>query len=221
VNGETLIRFEEEVVLPSGKRMFCLISATPYFDSHGKLKGIMEDITDISQRKVLEDELLRRSTTDELTGLFNRRGFFEMAERELLMAKRSKDPIALFFVDLDNMKAINDGLGHEEGDKALVETARILRNAFRKTDILCRLGGDEFVIMAVKAGLDLYAALLRRVETLVEEYNASREPNSFELAMSLGSVYYDPDRHNHLEDLLAEADSLMYKIKQEKHRNHA
>lgn len=215
-SGETHVTLETEKTLPSGRKMFCLLSASPYFDSHGRLKGIMEDLTDITRRKALEDELLKRSLTDELTGLYNRRGFFDVAERDLLKARRHGEGASLFFIDLDNLKTLNDTRGHEEGDRAIVSTALILKSTFRKTDVLCRLGGDEFVVFTVRPGEDHFACVQKRLDETIAEYNGSRERGEFRIEMSMGCVLFDPERHPSLEALLAEADALMYEIKQGK-----
>lgn len=215
-NGETSVTFEAENTLPSGKTMFCLVSASPYFDSHGKLKGIMEDLTNITLRKKLEDKLLQNARTDELTGLYNRRGFFDVAGRDLLKAQRQKEGAALFYVDLDNLKKLNDTRGHEEGDKAIVDAAGILKAAFRKTDVISRIGGDEFVVFTVSAGENHIECLQSRLEKKKADFNSLREPGDFRVEMSVGAVSYDPDKHLTLEDLLGEADALMYGIKQKK-----
>jgi diguanylate cyclase (GGDEF)-like protein/PAS domain S-box-containing protein len=215
-NGETHVSLESENTLPSGKKMFCLVSASPYFDSHGKLKGIMEDLTDITRRKSLEDEILARSLTDELTGLYNRRGFFDVAERDLLKARRNHLGASVFFIDLDNLKTLNDTQGHEEGDRAIIDTANILKQTFRNTDVLCRLGGDEFVVFTEKPGEDHIQCVLKRLEKTTAEFNGMKAPGAFRLEMSVGCVLFDPERHPSLESLLAEADALMYEIKQKK-----
>ena len=89
--------------------------------------------------------------TDELTGLYNRRGFFNVAEQQIRLAFRMKKELLLFFIDLDHFKKINDEYGHRAGDQALVDLTGILKATFRDSDILGRVGGDEFVVMAFEA----------------------------------------------------------------------
>jgi len=99
-------------------------------------------VRDISDRKKAEEELLALSITDPLTGLYNRRGFLTFAQQQLKMAERTMKGLTILFADLDGMKWINDNLGHLEGDKALIETAQVLREIFRESDIIGRIGGD-------------------------------------------------------------------------------
>jgi PAS domain S-box-containing protein len=102
---------------------------------------------DITERKNYEAQLHQLSISDELTGLFNRRGFMALAEKHLKMAQRGGKDIFLLYADFDNMKLINDSLGHAAGDNALVETATILKNTFRQADLIGRVGGDEFIVL--------------------------------------------------------------------------
>ncbi|MGZ7046480.1 MAG: sensor domain-containing diguanylate cyclase, partial [Candidatus Aminicenantales bacterium] len=163
-------------------------------------------------RKRKEDELRERTLTDELTGLNNRRGFFTLAEQQLKIANRSKKEMFLFFADLDGLKIINDTFGHDEGDKALVETASLLRDAFRESDIIARIGGDEFVTLAVDVGDARPATLARRIGDRFAERNA-KPGQRFVLSISHGIVCYDPEKPCSAQDLVSEADKLMYEDK--------
>ena len=100
-------------------------------------------------REKLEEELLSLSITDPLTGLHNRRGFLSLAEQQLKLSDRNKRGMQLYFADLDGLKWINDTLGHEEGDKALIEAATVFKETFRTSDIIARLGGDEYAALAI------------------------------------------------------------------------
>lgn len=100
--------------------------------------GIIRNIT---SRKQYEEEIRTLSITDQLTGLYNRRGFIALVEQQLKIVERTKDGAILLFADLDGLKWINDNLGHNKGDEALVETASILKEIFRKSDIIARMGG--------------------------------------------------------------------------------
>lgn len=149
--------------------------------------------------------------TDDLTGLHNRRGFFALAQQQLALAQRQGEPCLLFFADLDNMKAINDSLGHSHGDQALQDTAHVLRRTFRASDILARIGGDEFAVLAVEADQSSTDAILQRLENGLR---AHRElGREFELAISTGWVLCDPERPEDMESLLFRADRAMYEEK--------
>lgn len=163
-------------------------------------------------RKRKEDALREMSLTDELTGLHNRRGFFTLADQQLKIANRSKKEMVLYYADLDGLKSINDTFGHDEGDKALVETAALLRDAFRESDIIARMGGDEFVALVVDAADMRPDTLAQRVQEKFEARNA-RPGRRFVLSISHGLVRYDPEQPCSTPDLVTRADKLMYEDK--------
>jgi diguanylate cyclase (GGDEF)-like protein/PAS domain S-box-containing protein len=177
------------------------------------IQAIVRDITD---EKRAEEALKTMSLVDDLTGLYNRRGFLTLAVQEIKSIDRMKQKIYLIYVDLDDLKHINDTFGHLAGDKALIDTAHILRGSFRGPDILARIGGDEFVILAkegsMKGGPDL---LLERVRRNIKIHN-EKTKNFYRISLSMGTVAYDPDQPIPLETLLIEADTLMYRDKQRK-----
>jgi diguanylate cyclase (GGDEF)-like protein len=160
--------------------------------------------------------LLEQATTDELTGLLNRRGFLRMAEPELRRAQVGLRPLTLVYVDVDGLKALNDEAGHEAGDALLVETAALLRAAFRSTDVLARLGGDEFVVLT--RGLHGDGAIIRqRIARLSQTLHRSGA-QSREISLSAGVILAAPCAVPALDDLLNRADKAMYEIKQAKAR---
>jgi diguanylate cyclase (GGDEF)-like protein/PAS domain S-box-containing protein len=167
------------------------------------------------QRTRTENELLDLSLVDELTKVYNRRGFLTLSEQQLKVAHRTRKEMALFYVDLDDLKKINDSSGHEEGDAALVETAEVLKDAFRDSDIIARLGGDEFAVLAIDVAEGKAASLVRRIRERLQIRNA-RSGIAYPLALSLGISRYDPDKPCTLQDLLAQADRKMYQEKMSK-----
>ena len=120
--------------------------------------------------------------------------------------------MALFYIDLDDLKKINDSSGHEEGDAALVETAEVLKDAFRDSDIIARLVGDEFAALAIDVAEGKVAALSRRLCERLEARNG-REGMPYPLSFSLGVARYDPDRPCSIQELLTQADRKMYQEK--------
>jgi diguanylate cyclase (GGDEF)-like protein/PAS domain S-box-containing protein len=163
-------------------------------------------------RKRKEDELREMSLTDELTGLNNRRGFFTLADQQLKIANRSKNEMFVLYADLDGLKMINDTFGHDEGDKALIETAALLREAFRESDIIARVGGDEFVVLVVEATDVKTDTLAHRIREKFGERNA-RAGLRFTLSISFGIVCYDPDKPCSAQEVVHQADKLMYEDK--------
>jgi diguanylate cyclase (GGDEF)-like protein len=155
------------------------------------------------------------SIIDELTGLYNRRGFLTLADQQIKISNGTGQSLLLVFADVDGLKAINDNLGHHRGDLALMEAAHVLREAFRETDILGRLGGDEFVALLACAADINEESLTKRFQETMDEHNSFIE-RSFKLSISIGIALYDPHSPCSAVDLLVNADSLMYKQKKEK-----
>jgi len=157
----------------------------------------------------LQDHLRELSITDELTGLSNRRGFFAFAQQQMKHARRDGERMVLFFADLDELKIINDTFGHEAGDRALVDAARIFVETFRNSDIIARMGGDEFAVILGNAPDSGIEAVRNRLEKRLVEYNAQKE-GSFRLAVSVGLTIFDPAKPVSVDDLIRQADEQMY-----------
>ena len=170
---------------------------------------------DITKRKALEEKLQAISITDELTGLYNRRGFFILSQQQLKLARRTGKNALLFFADLDKLKWINDTIGHQEGDMVLFETARILKDTFRGSDIISRMGGDEFAVLAIDINDETAQILLSRLQASIDAYNAL-EARKYTLSLSVGVAQYDPQTPVSLDILISRADALMYEEKRKK-----
>ncbi|MFC6646546.1 GGDEF domain-containing protein [Granulicella cerasi] len=154
--------------------------------------------------------------TDQLTGLYNRRGFMAFAQAHWVKAQKLRTPLLLIYIDLDLFKQINDTHGHKMGDEALKRVGELLMSSFRKSDVIGRMGGDEFAAVALDGSPELAAELCDRIRSEVEATNAKhRYP--FELSLSLGSVVCDPAKQGgSIEDLLAQADEIMYEQKRQR-----
>lgn len=150
---------------------------------------------------------------DELTGLYNRRGWFVLAEHELERARRTASARVLLFVDLDGLKSVNDSLGHREGDRAIADAASVLRAASRASDLVGRLGGDEFVLLLGDDGQA--GAARRRLLDALAAHNA-RSGARFELRLSVGAEVCFPDEACSLDELVHRADAEMYADKASK-----
>lgn len=168
-------------------------------------------------RDRLEDEVLRRSTAearlirmvgeDDLTGLGNRRQFVWQARAALAMARRYRQNVALLLIDIDRFKDVNDGLGHEVGDQALVRVAQILRLMLRETDTAARQGGDEFAVLLPHTGLDAAMLVAERIREAV-----ATDPGPPGLTVSIGCAAADHGRMQ-LSHLLRLADQALYAAK--------
>jgi diguanylate cyclase (GGDEF)-like protein len=168
-------------------------------------------IFDWESRKRIEDA----SITDELTGIHNRRGFLVIAEHQLKIADRTKIGIFILYADIDNFKWINDSFGHKEGDFALREFARILKNVYRKSDVVGRLGGDEFAVIPVGATGDSVEEITNRLQKSFDLYNTTSNRN-YKLSASVGISHYDPKHPCSIDELIVQADKKMYEMKRHK-----
>lgn len=217
--GEKRVDTEVEVPSQDGRVIQCIITAIPYYSQEGELVGVVEGFRDISDRKEMENRLKKISITDELTGLLNRRGFLTMAEKQLQLCERLNRAIYLLYADIDNMKWINDTLGHIIGDQAIVETADLLTNTCRKADLIGigRLGGDEFAVLMFSediASCDDHP-ILDRIGKNIAERNKKAD-SQYTLSISTGIVQYDPDIYSSTEEFISEGDSAMYSCKKKK-----
>ena len=212
--GIEIVQEEAEKKLPDGRNISCIVVATPFYDCDGNRIGIIEDFRDISERKRMERQLQDMAVTDELTGLNNRRGFMALASQQLQYIKRSNSEAFLLFADLDNMKTINDTLGHKAGDLALQATAEMLRAVVRKADIVSRMGGDEFAaLMGTNPAEASEEAVLRRLDVELVKVNQERPPNE-QVSISFGLVR--ATKETTLQQLLSMADAKMYAVKKER-----
>lgn len=178
-------------------------------------KALLASLRDVTENVELRDKLRSLSLTDELTGLYNRRGFLTLARQQLRMAKRNKEELLLLYSDMDGMKWINDNLGHHEGDRAIIDMANILRETFRESDIIARIGGDEFVIIVVGARKDSDQILVRRLQDTLDAHN-SRNNRRYRLSASVGIARHNTEDSYSIDDLLSQADRLMYQQKKDK-----
>jgi len=163
------------------------------------------------------EKLYDISLHDELTGLYNRRGFFTLAEHLLKAAKRQQKGLCMLYCDLDDLKGINDVLGHQKGDWALIDTANILKETFRNSDIIARIGGDEFVVVPIEPAEESLEIVVSRLQQAVEMDNA-KSKRDYVLSISTGTAYFDPLSACTVDELLSQADKSMYKQKRNSHK---
>ena len=219
LHGEKRVDCEVEISTLDGRTVPCIVTAIPYYNPDGELIGVVEGFRDISERKEMENKLKEISITDELTGILNRRGFLSMAEKQLQLGERMGKPMYLLYADIDNMKWINDNLGHVIGDQALVEAATLLKDTCRKADLIGigRLGGDEFAILmfsdAVPSCCD--HPVLDRIDKNIAARNEKNDSH-YTLSISTGIVQYDPKGHTNIEEFISKGDEAMYVCKKER-----
>lgn len=196
---------------PKNERTYDVID-TPFENPDGTVSKL-EILRDITARKRMEERLKSAAVTDDLTGLLNRRGFYTLTEQQCRLADRTGRLMSLLYIDLDGMKMINDQLGHQAGDQALIDVAEILKKTFRRADIIARMGGDEFaVLLAELATPDVESIIVDHVKNNLKMHN-KHSGRSYNLSFSMGITHYDPGKPCSISSLLTRADALMYEDK--------
>jgi diguanylate cyclase (GGDEF)-like protein len=169
-----------------------------------------EHAKELHRRDQVEEELHRISVTDVMAGMLNRHGFFLNAERSFKLARRQGLPSALIFADLDELKAVNDELGHDAGDRLIRDAGRILQASFRDSDVVARLGGDEFATFTLDA--EHPEAILTRIQSNIESFHQRSSP-PYRISLCIGIVQCNPSSDLTLSDYLSLANKRMYERK--------
>ena len=201
-----------------GHTLWVAIAATPFgvADQPGRIYAMYHDI---SARKRAEDELKALLLVDQLTGLHNRRAFITLSEQTLKLATRQERDVLMIFIDVDHLKQINDTHGHLVGDRALIDTARVLRESTREADLVARLGGDEFVALMIVDSDQTAELVCDRITARVDSHNREID-RGYKLSLSLGAKRSTAEG-TMLADLLAQADTALYEQKRGRGRAHA
>ena len=200
---------EERFRTREGAIITCMLSTGPV-TIDGELCAL-SSVIDISERKRMEEEIRDLSLRDPLTGLYNRRGFFTIAEQMIREADRSRARLHLVFLDVDELKHINDSLGHDAGDRALVASADVLRATFREADLIARVGGDEFAVCYLETERREPATVLARLEEHIVDARAASSDLPLDLSWGISTL--EPLTIEALDAALAEADRRMYEQK--------
>jgi diguanylate cyclase (GGDEF)-like protein/PAS domain S-box-containing protein len=206
---------EKRYVHRLGQIVWALNSVSLVRDSDNDPVHFIFQIQDITERKRAEAALQSLSLIDELTGLYNRRGFLAVTEQHLASIRRNQKVAVIIYADLDVLKEINDSMGHQEGDRALVAVAEIFKETFRSSDILARLGGDEFVVLAAIDPEEEAASIKHRLQEQFQAANKRRN-RAYDLSISVGLAHFDDEENHSIEELMASADQAMYEDKRRK-----
>jgi diguanylate cyclase (GGDEF)-like protein/PAS domain S-box-containing protein len=189
-----------------------LVSVTPTHGSGGRLTGFVHVARDISEQKRLEENLREMATTDSLTGLFNRRHFWDLSERELARAKRAYHAVSLLMIDLDHFKSVNDTYGHEVGDRVLKLVADVVLGNLREIDVMGRIGGEEFAVLLPDTGLSDAVMVAERLREAVSREEVASDKGRVSITISIGVAGGSGDPPD-LETLLRQADDALYAAK--------
>lgn len=206
-------RYELCVKKKNGETLWTIVSGTPITNAKGELTGSMRVFTDITERKLAEEQLLHDALHDALTGLANRTLFMHHLRMTIERGKRNKQTLyAVLFLDFDRFKVINDSLGHAEGDKLLKYIARRLEACTRTIDLVARLGGDEFVILLSE--LNETGEALFVAERILNDLKSSFDLGGSEVFISTSiGITLSTSGHLRAEDMLRDADIAMYRAK--------
>jgi diguanylate cyclase (GGDEF)-like protein/PAS domain S-box-containing protein len=228
--GQHIVALEEREVWPDGRVSWVSTTKVPLHNRGGRVVGIFGLSRDITARKLSEErerhqadqlatlagELAQLTLHDELTGLYNRRGFEELGHEAIEGAREVEADVCVLFTDLDGLKAINDGYGHAAGDQALITVANTLRDAVRSTDVVGRIGGDEFAAVLVGLSPSEVKRLCERVRGAIMACRSE-----YPLSASLGVATYCAGKLERLDELLIMADRAMYEGRHSRRRTHS
>ncbi len=202
----TIVRELEEI-------SSALREAKPSKDATGRVAS-HPAVWNAVKHMLVERELRHLALSDDLTCLYNRRGFYAAATQQLKIARRNQKAAALFFCDVNELKTINDTYGHREGDLALVRTADALEEVFRDSDVLARLGGDEFAVLAADLPREHEQTILDRLHATVRA--TGKDEPRYRLSVSVGAAWFDSQNPVALGELMDQADRSMYEQKRKR-----
>ena len=211
VVGEPKIRFYAGYPIRFGEHhlgALCLIDRQPRSFSDEE-RRLLADLAHMAEEELTAEHI---ASTDEMTGLANRRGFEKLAQQVFAMVKRVPMPLSLVYFDLNRFKEINDEHGHAAGDQALRIFAEVLRGTFRESDLEARIGGDEFAVILTNSTRDAARTAIERMRQGLDE-RVHAALLEYPIVFSAGIVEFDEARHETIDDLLEEADAEMYREK--------
>lgn len=195
--------------------MFLMIAFVIYFFTTTLNDAIDEAHHEMQERKIVEEELKKRAVTDFLTGINNRRHFFDLSTIEFSKAVRYKRKISVMIFDIDHFKNVNDTYGHEVGDKVLIHFSQLMAQNIRESDVFARFGGEEFILLMIESGCSSAMAMAERIRYVIEKTPFIDGEIIINLTVSAGVAGEDEIKEGgSLEDLIRKADVALYDAKQ-------
>ena len=181
------------------------------------MEFVSNQVATAIERKRMEEELKKLAHYDTLTGAYNRGYGLELLQRQLKLSNRDKSPLLLAYSDLDNLKDINDEFSHEEGDRVMVQVAKLFKSILREVDIIIRMGGDEFLVIFLDSSLNEIPIIRKRLSKELTRLNQiSKKP--YKIEFSTGFSNYDPANPQSMDELIRIADHKMYEEKKSKNK---
>ncbi|HVW55516.1 MAG TPA: diguanylate cyclase [Rhizobiaceae bacterium] len=194
-----------DIKMGDGKVVRCHVTCLP----EGGRMLIYSDVTDIVRAA---EELERLATVDGMTGIYNRRHFLNLADREWERARRYQRPISFLMIDIDHFKNINDSFGHQVGDAVIVHLAEVARGCKRDADVLARVGGEEFALLLPETGLEEAMIVAERLRVEVSQTKFPLMPAQIESTISIGAASA-ADHMREFSILMRTADEALYEAK--------
>lgn len=213
INSEKVVEKEVVLVTSSKEERILDVKKIPLFEKNGNIRGIIIAGWDITDRKKYEEELHLYATTDAMTGVLNRRTGLEMLDQHIRIAKRRPMKFTICYVDINNLKYVNDNFGHHDGDFMILKVVETIKANLREADIVCRLGGDEFMIIFIDCNETQARAIMERITKALDDYNKKKE-KPYLITVSKGFAEYIPGEDINAEELIALADIEMYRDKE-------
>lgn len=198
-----------------GKEHFFEIDSVLLNDPPGKNTRILKSIRDITKEKRMQKKLKVLATIDSLSGLYNRAEFMELAQDEFIGSKRNNKELSLLMIDIDHFKIVNDTFGHAAGDEVIRKLGNIIRDNFRKTDIVGRLGGDEFAVLLKSASIEEAEKSAKKLLKTIGETEIVYEEEKINITISIGAATTSGTANNDIENVLKLADAALYEAKTE------
>ena len=213
VNAEKVVDREIPIITSTKEEKILDVKKIPLFGKSGNVRGIIIAGWDITDRKKYEEELHLYATTDAMTGVLNRRTGLEILEQQIRMAKRRPMKFTICYVDINNLKYVNDNFGHIDGDFMILKVVETIKANLREADVVCRLGGDEFMIIFIDCNETQARTIMERISKALDDYNKKKE-KPYPVTISKGFAEYMPGEEINAEELIALADIEMYRDKQ-------
>lgn len=209
LSKESVSNYEIQLTGKDKKIHHTLVSADIIKDENGELVKISGLIKDISDRKQVQEKLYRFATYDEMTGVYNRRVGIEFLNQELKKMRRGKTFLSICYIDINDLKNVNDNFGHDAGDNLIKFIIQDIKSAMRESDILSRLGGDEFLLIFPDCRLNEVKSIWKRVEESLKERNA-KDDIEYNISASYGFAETDSENALSSDEIIQIADKRMY-----------
>lgn len=192
---------------------------TPLVDNEGQVESLIGIKEDVTEEKKLKKELEFFAERDKLTQVYNRRAGYKILEEVKAEADKKDYCFTVAFIDINNLKEVNDVYGHETGDQLIVNTIEIIKKTIRSSDYIVRFGGDEFLVVFKKSETKEAKKVMQRIQEKLNKINQTGN-YKYQMSISYGIESYNPEKQIELDELISRADDKMYQFKQEYKEKH-